>query len=707
VGTVALMVAGAAFTLLAALSLWSWRTFANSDGFADVTTDMLADPAVAEVVADQIVTVLENQDSVARASATARPLLREIVKDVVQTEAFRGLFHAGARELHASVMAGYRTRMEVEVDDAASLVKEALVVVNPGLANSIPDRSLAVLVGVSQNHRIDVAMRVADLAGWFILPMAGAAIICFALSVQQAADRRLALEFVGVSVLVVGVVIFAVLGALLVVAADIGEDPLHRTALRAVFWSLVHVLNVTAKLLMIVGASLGLAAALAGTDSFEARMRGIANAGRIVLARPITKAIAALTAVAIGLLGLIWPLATGQLLVRIAAVALFTVGLVWVFDLVGAASWVVNHSGEPHRTGQRLAAVGAIALVAVASVLALGGMAFVRAVRPTALERADIHDTGCNGWQALCSRPIDQVVFAGTHNSMAASSAAYFGAHQSGGIGAQLAFGIRAFLIDLHYGTRYKDLARTEVLAEAQVGGAFADIGPKEQAALDNAFKPVFPPSGTKRSVFLCHVYCELGATDARAAFAEIRDFLRVNRNEVVVLDLEDHVSAADAVRVIEKSGLSKRAFVWTRGRPAPTLQQLIDSKKNVVIVAENHGGELRDAPWYMSAYGQVLQDTPFDFGSEAQLSDPSSCALLRGASSAPLFLVNQWVDTGRPDPVGAGHVNGTLLRGRVLRCGRRHVPNIIAVDFYERGQLMELVNAMNGVGNVVETTAS
>src|SRR5262249_54228057 len=159
------------------------------------------------------------------------------------------------------------------------------------------------------------------------------------------------------------------------------------------------------------------------------------------------KALAALTAVGIGLLGLIWPLATGQLLVRIAATALFTIGLVWVFDLVGAASWVVNHTGEPNHPGRRPAAIGGSVLVVLASLLALGGMALVRALRPTSLERANIHDTGCNGWQALCERPIDQVVFAGTHNSMAAAADGYFGAHQLGGIGAQLAFGIRAFLI--------------------------------------------------------------------------------------------------------------------------------------------------------------------------------------------------------------------------------------------------------------------
>ena len=706
------MVAGAVFTLLAALSLWSWRTFANSDGFADVTTDMLREPAVAEVVANQVVVVLENQDSVARASATARPLLREIVKDVVQTDAFRGLFHAGARELHASVMAGYRTKMQVQVNDAASLVKDALLVVNPGLANAIPDETFSVLVGVSQNRRIDLAMRAADLAGWLILPFAGFAALCFVLGVHRAADRRLALELVGGSLLAVGIVDFIVLGALLVVAADIGEDPLHRTALRAVFWSLMHVLNVTAKLLMVAGASLALAAALAGTNSLEDRIRGIGQASRIVLTRPAAKGLAATAVVATGVVGLVWPLATGQVLVRVAAVGMFTLGLVWLFDLVGAASWVVSANGSA-LARRRFAVVATGVLVCVPLVLIVGGMAFVRALRPTALERADIHDTGCNLSRRLCDRPVTEVAFAATHNSMAASAEGYLGARQTGGIGAQLAGGIRAFLIDLHYGTRWKDVARTDFGFEATQGFARTDVGPREQASVALLLGTLgAAPPPTDRSVFLCHVYCELGATPARAAFAEIRDFLRVNRNEVVILVLEDHVSAKDAVKVIERSGLATRAYVWTTGHAAPTLRSLIDTGKNVIILVENHGGEVPSAPWYMPAYGGLLQDTEFQFDSLASLRASDSCKLLRGRPEAPLFLINEWVDTGTPDPVLAADVNGEVLADRVKACARarHHLPNIVAVDFYTRGDLIGLVDELNGYdpsAQVVVLTAS
>ena len=62
-GTLALIVVGVVLTNLTMVSVWSWRTFASSQGFADATTDMLKEPAVREVVAEQIVDALEQQET--------------------------------------------------------------------------------------------------------------------------------------------------------------------------------------------------------------------------------------------------------------------------------------------------------------------------------------------------------------------------------------------------------------------------------------------------------------------------------------------------------------------------------------------------------------------------------------------------------------------------------------------------------------------
>ena len=123
VGTIALMVAGTVFTFLAALSLWSWRTFASSEGFADVTTDMLKEPALDEILAEQIVTALEAQPEVARVGAATRPALVELVKDVIQTPPFQSLFHAAVLELHASIAAGRRQNDGLQLNRRAAAVQ--------------------------------------------------------------------------------------------------------------------------------------------------------------------------------------------------------------------------------------------------------------------------------------------------------------------------------------------------------------------------------------------------------------------------------------------------------------------------------------------------------------------------------------------------------------------------------------------------------
>ena len=75
---------------LAMISLWSWRTFADSQGFADVATDMLEEPAVREVVAEQIISSVEQQEAVARVAATARPALEVVVAELVASDRFQG-----------------------------------------------------------------------------------------------------------------------------------------------------------------------------------------------------------------------------------------------------------------------------------------------------------------------------------------------------------------------------------------------------------------------------------------------------------------------------------------------------------------------------------------------------------------------------------------------------------------------------------------
>ena len=694
-GILSFVVVGVVLTNLAMASVWSWRTFASSQGFADVTTDMLKEPAVREAVAAQIVGALEDQEPTSRIALAARPLVESIVADLVATDAFQGVFHAGVRELHTAIVNGRSSRLVVHVDDTAQLVRDGLTVVNPDLAAAIPDGALPVAVGISQSTPLDTTMRAASLAGWLALPFAVGAFACFAIAVRRARDRRRALEAIGVALILTGVAHFALLSVGVNLAAGLGDDMRQRTALRAVFWSATHLINVQAKVVITIGAVVAVAAAHAGTGRIRTRLVAFGERARVALGRPAWRAAACVVAIAAGFFAMRWPEATTAIVIRMGAFVAFIAGAIGLLDVLGSVNWAHDGTARFQRTGHRLALAATAVIAFVSTGMLFGGLAFARALRAPDVAHADMAEAGCNGHVELCERRLDEVVLAGTHNSMAASSEhGYLFARHRGGIGAQLASGVRAFLVDLHYGAPTQNLVRTDFRSESEKKLAKAALSAEERAAVEGFLGMLGGvPADADRTVYLCHLYCELGATPAVDAFRRIHDFLRENPNEVVVLVLEDFVDAADAMAVLERSGLADQALSLQPGQPLPTLGEMIRRDDNVVVLVENEGGS---APWYIPAY-DMLQDTPYSFARPQDFS----CDLGRGSTSNPLFLLNHWITIDPPSRTVAAEANGRdVLLGRARRCEteRGRVPNIVAVDFYADGNLFAVVDELNGV---------
>ncbi len=129
----------------------------------------------------------------------------------------------------------------------------------------------------------------------------------------------------------------------------------------------------------------------------------------------------------------------------------------------------------------------------------------------------------------------------------------------------------------------------------------------------------------------------------------------------------------------------------------------MIDSGQRLMVMAENDADHIS---WYPLAYSNALQETPFHFKNAAQLTDPAqladSCRANRGPASAPLFLINNWVDTSpAPRASNAAVVNehsALLKRAQTCQSIRHRLPNLIAVDFYKRGDVLGVVRALNGL---------
>ena len=308
----------------------------------------------------------------------------------------------------------------------------------------------------------------------------------------------------------------------------------------------------------------------------------------------------------------------------------------------------------------------------LAALLALALPAVAHA-KPHGLE----NPKACNGLKQLCKRTLDQVVLPGAHNAMSAEELGWGIPNQTVAIPGQLDLGVRALLLDTHYGRLQPD---GTVITDDD-----GDV-----------------TTGT-RGVYLCHEFCQIGATPLAPALRQIRKWLRANPAEVLVIENEDYISNDDFVGAMTKSGLLDYVY---RGPDAPwkTLGQMIRKGHRVVMLADND--KAVDPLWYRPTYDGVMQETPYTFNPPSQLTDPAnwrqSCRPNRGGTTGSLFLMNHWSPSTAPpvpDPANSNAVNAyDVIAGRATTCAevRGRYPNIIAVDQVGYGGLFDAVADLN-----------
>jgi hypothetical protein len=329
---------------------------------------------------------------------------------------------------------------------------------------------------------------------------------------------------------------------------------------------------------------------------------------------------------------------------------------------------------------------------AVIGTSVLGVLAFV-AMFASTNAALDAQDTSlaCNGSVLLCDRALDDVTLAATHNSQAASGEGFLMGNQHDGITSQLEAGIRGLLIDVYFGLAVDGdvfTDRAPVTAE-QRRQLVTDHG---EAAVEAAEAAAVRTGevGGERGLYLCHAFCEIGATPLVDELNDVRNFLEAHPREVIMLIIQDEGPLpADVAAAFESSGLSEFVYTGPLDGEMPTLREMIDSGGRVVVTAENQSDGL---DWYHDAF-ELVQDTPFSYDS----LESFDCEPNRGQPRSPLLLVNHWLSP--VSPTSAETANGAeVLRQRIDRCidERGQVPNVIAVDFAELGDLMSIVDELN-----------
>ena len=159
----------------------------------------------------------------------------------------------------------------------------------------------------------------------------------------------------------------------------------------------------------------------------------------------------------------------------------------------------------------------------------------------------------------------------------------------------------------------------------------------------------------------------------------------------MVVVIVQDATEPADTARVFDEAGFSDLVHTQQMGDPMPSLEDMIDSGQRVFVMVEENGDGVA---WLHPAF-EFSQETPFSFRSAADFS----CEANRGGDDAPLFVVNHFITPALPSNQSANDFDPLLERAERCADERGLHPNLLAVDFVGQGDVMAVVDRLNGVG--------
>ena len=257
----------------------------------------------------------------------------------------------------------------------------------------------------------------------------------------------------------------------------------------------------------------------------------------------------------------------------------------------------------------------------------------------------------CNGLSELCDRPLDEVLFAGTHNAMSSGEDGWNFPNQELAFTRQLEDGIRALNFDTYW---WNDEA------------------------------------------YLCHSFCELGSMTLIEGLTRISDFLYSHPNEVIIITLQSALETDPTLQAFEQAELKSMLHHHDVGADWPTLGELIDLNERVVLFSNSGAGEDEG---YLDQWTHWI-DNPYSAQSNADFS----CIEDRGnPDTASLFNVNHFITHPVADIENSVSANQYgVLWEHLDRCQREtgRIPNQLLVDFYSQGDVLDVVLDWNRSDN-------
>jgi hypothetical protein len=264
----------------------------------------------------------------------------------------------------------------------------------------------------------------------------------------------------------------------------------------------------------------------------------------------------------------------------------------------------------------------------------------------------------CNQFRELCPRSVSDTVWATTHNSHASFDRNHnlVSGSQRTNITAQMEGGVRVINLDVHEYNNQTMLCH---------GG------------YDYPLHPCFIS----------------GSWPLEDAFIEVVSFLENNSFAVLVITLETYVTAQDVANESDATNLTPYFHAQELGAPWPSLASLIESGERVILFSQDRPEV--DIPWYHYD-GDYMAKTHWGYNDSAYFN----CELTRGNLSSSL----RWLDHYVTDPISSESASNAtnqvpVIVERADNCTEQwgQIPNFIAVDFWEQGDIVLAVETLNG----------
>ena len=221
------------------------------------------------------------------------------------------------------------------------------------------------------------------------------------------------------------------------------------------------------------------------------------------------------------------------------------------------------------------------------------------------------------------------------------------------------------------------------------------------------------PLDGGGYEIIFCHGFCNVGNRDPTEVFTNIGTFLDNNPKEVLLFNFELSDSNSgirptpqELWDVIPNNGLKNKTYRY-QGGEWPTLQTLLDDGKQSMMF--KHSGPVcndgvEGCVNKISEFHAFALETKYAFSGVDEVENTAnSCSGDRGTDGTKdFYAINNFVAAsigGFPSQSGSETVNEkTFLEKRLNDCegitGLK--PNIINIDFWHIGDVLEVTNAVN-----------